>query len=305
MQRIPGVLRLYDPAPGHALPILVDSPHSGSDYPIDFHYICDKTVLERYEDRAVDQLLANFHELGATLLCAEAARSYIDLNRALSDMTYSQIEQWRGYKLNPKYALRGIGLIWETANGHDIYEEPIKQAEVETRINAFYHPYYKVLNDRAKKLKARFGKFWHLNVHSMPKDIDADIILGTLDGKSCSEEFASCLESAFSACGLKVRKNLHYKGANLTRLFGRPHDDSESVQIEINKDLYLRDDLLTIDYPKFVTFKRQMENVFKMVGNYTMQELQALKTPANDTLSAASRSSIEARMPSAASEVTP
>lgn len=307
MQRIPGVLRLYDPAPGHALPILVDSPHSGSHYPADFKFICDKTALERYEDRAVDQLLANFPALGATMLCSEVARSYVDLNRKVNDFDGKQIFPHEfPFQPDPDYALRGIGVVWETVNGHFIYANRITPAEFEARIKNFYEPYYATLHQRAAKLKKKFGKFWHLNFHSMNKAMEAEVIIGTLDGQSCSDDFLCCVENAFHDCGLKnILKDTHYKGANLTQLFGDPKNNSESIQIEINKGLYLQDDLLTIDQPKFKKLQAQLEGVFKIIGCYAMEQIQMLKISAKDSLSAASRPSIDALTPSAAREVTP
>lgn len=306
IERIPGILRISHPAPVHAVPLLVDSPHSGRHYPKDFNHTCTRVQLERYEDRHVDALVERLTDLGATVVCAEVARSYIDLNRATSDMTYSQFRNtWQGEALQPNYAKRGIGLVWTSVDHQPIYHHLPTSAEVQRRINTYYRPYYHALEHCAERLKERFGKFWHLNMHSMSPDMRPDIILGTLEGESCSDEFLACVEGALKGQGLRVENNIHYKGANLTYLFGKPHMQSESMQIEINKRLYLKDDLLNIDPAKFAAFKTLLENVCKIAGNYAAAEISPSKTPAKAALSAASRSSIEARMPSAASEVTP
>jgi len=307
VERIPGILRVYDPAPAHAVPLLVDSPHSGTHYPKDFNFTCDKAELERYEDRAVDQLVTGMADLGATVVCAEIARSYLDLNRSTRDMLPGQFRNsWTGETLKPDYARRGIGLVWTTVDSKAIYHHPPTAAAVQKRINTYYKPYYAALEHRAQRLRDQFGKFWHLNMHSMHPNMPQDIILGTLEGESCSEAFAGCVEDALRAQGLfRVAKNFQYKGANLTTLFGKPHEHSESMQIEINKRLYLKDDLLTIDPEKFARLKDQLENLCKMVGNYAAAEVMVPKTPLKDALSAASTSSIEARVPSAAIDVTP
>lgn len=306
IERIPGILRVSHPAAGHAVPLLVDSPHSGRHYPADFNHACERVLLERYEDRHVDALVEGLTDMGATVVCAEIARSYIDLNRATDDMTYYQFRNsWQGETLHPNYAKRGIGLVWTYVDHQPIYHHLPTAAEAKQRINTYYRPYYHALEYCADKLKAAFGKFWHLNMHSMSPDMHPDIILGTLEGESCSDEFLSCIEGTLKGFGLRVENNIHYKGANLTYLFGKPHMQSESMQIEINKRLYLKDDLMTIDEAKFAALKIQIENVCKIAGNYALAEVSASKTPAKDALRTASRSSIEARMPSAASEVTP
>ena len=82
---IPGVLWRRDP-PGPRLPLVLDSPHSGSDYPDDFAYCCPLPVLRRAEDAYVDELYEVAPALGATLIGALFPRSYLDPNRAPDDL---------------------------------------------------------------------------------------------------------------------------------------------------------------------------------------------------------------------------
>src|SRR5262249_53901878 len=78
---IPGVLWRRDPkAP--EMPLVFDSPHSGSEYPEDFGFCCPLDVLRTAEDTHVDELYAAAPELGATLIGAVFPRSYLDPNRA-------------------------------------------------------------------------------------------------------------------------------------------------------------------------------------------------------------------------------
>ncbi|MED5574247.1 MAG: N-formylglutamate amidohydrolase, partial [Pseudomonadota bacterium] len=68
-ETIPGVYRLD--APGHLrIPLVLDSPHSGSDYPESFDTTVPLTVLRRAEDMYVDDLFADGPELGAPLVSA-------------------------------------------------------------------------------------------------------------------------------------------------------------------------------------------------------------------------------------------
>src|SRR5215469_5909013 len=80
-----GVLWRQEPL-GTELPLVLDSPHSGSLYPEDFGYCCPLPVLRRAEDAYVDELYGAAPEFGATLIAAMFPRSYIDANRAVDDI---------------------------------------------------------------------------------------------------------------------------------------------------------------------------------------------------------------------------
>jgi N-formylglutamate deformylase len=72
--------------PGRALPIVIDSPHSGMQYPADFGASLPLATLRGGEDTWVDQMYALAPSLGATLIAAQFPRVYIDPNRSLHDI---------------------------------------------------------------------------------------------------------------------------------------------------------------------------------------------------------------------------
>src|ERR1700736_5304124 len=77
-----GVLDLPEPA-ARRLPLVLASPHSGSEYPADFVAASrlDPLALRRSEDSFVDELFAAAPRLGAPLLAARFPRAYVDVNR--------------------------------------------------------------------------------------------------------------------------------------------------------------------------------------------------------------------------------
>src|SRR5665213_1637428 len=77
-----GILDLRRPAE-RTLPLVLSSPHSGTDYPQDLlnSSRLDPLTLRRSEDSFVDQIFAAAPELGAPLLAARFPRAYIDVNR--------------------------------------------------------------------------------------------------------------------------------------------------------------------------------------------------------------------------------
>ena len=80
-----------------AVPLVLDSPHSGSEYPGDFRAAVATELLRQSEDSFVDELYASGPALGATLVTANFPRSYIDPNRSLFDIDASLLaEPWPG-----------------------------------------------------------------------------------------------------------------------------------------------------------------------------------------------------------------
>ena len=81
----------------HEVPVVFDSPHSGTRYPADFGHIVDSMTLRRAEDTHVEALYAAAPELGATLIAANFPRSYIDANRSLLDIDAALLDSaWPG-----------------------------------------------------------------------------------------------------------------------------------------------------------------------------------------------------------------
>ena len=71
---IPGVLWRRDPRVDE-VPLVFDSPHSGSSYPENFRFCCPLEVLRTAEDTYVDELYSAAPAFGATLIGAVFPRS--------------------------------------------------------------------------------------------------------------------------------------------------------------------------------------------------------------------------------------
>ena len=113
--------------PAHgALPIVIDSPHSGTAYPADFGYSAPFELLRRGEDLYVDRLYANAPQHGATFVAANFPRAYIDPNRLLADIDEALLDApWPGeVATGPKTKL-GIGLIWRMLGHVPVYSRTL------------------------------------------------------------------------------------------------------------------------------------------------------------------------------------
>jgi N-formylglutamate deformylase len=181
-----------------ALPIVVDSPHSGTDYPADFGSVLQGLALRQGEDTFVHDLWGSAPRHGATLLAANFPRAYIDPNRSLVDIDAALLAgPWPGPVTPGRKTEIGIGLVWRLMDGRPIYDRRLPVAEVQGRIDRCWRPYHAALDTALAAAAALGGPRWHLNVHSMPDESYrrlglpekplADFVLGNLDGSTCDE----------------------------------------------------------------------------------------------------------------------
>ncbi|WP_274425253.1 N-formylglutamate amidohydrolase [Chelativorans sp. YIM 93263] len=243
-------VRRYDPT-GSRAPVVFDSPHSGAVYPPDFRPAVPLHLLKGGEDRFVDELVADVPRHGAVLVVARFARTYIDPNRTLVDLDEELLEEpWPGPVSPSDHTKRGVGLIFrEIGNEVPIYDRLLSVAEVQRRIDLCWRPYHEVLDSALDEAHRRWGVAWHINCHSMTGSGNAlspdpgkprpAFVLGDRDGTSCAPEFTAFVASVLEEMDYSVTTNDPYKGAELVLRHGRPAEGRHSLQIEINRDLYM------------------------------------------------------------------
>lgn len=244
---IPGVLWRRDPA-GDALPLVLDSPHSGSFYPEDFSFCCPLPILRRAEDAFVDELFGTAPDFGATLIAAVFPRSYLDVNRAADDLDPGLFAAAWPEHLPLRPATR-VGLVRRYAQpGIPIYDRKLHPSDVLERIERYHTPYHRALDETCDRLHGEFGAVWHINCHSMPstgnrqlgrKGEHGDFVLGDRDGTTCDGEFTDFVAHTLRDMGYEVHVNDGYKGVEIVRRQGRPGERRHSLQIEIDRALYM------------------------------------------------------------------
>ena len=128
-----------------------------------------------------------------------------------------------------------------------------RKAQVQTlvdRITRYHQPYHHALQHLLNTAHARFGVVHHINCHSMnavsglmgeggagiPR---ADIVLGDRDGSSCAPEFTAFVREVMQGLGYSVKVNDPFKGVELVRAYANPAEGRHSLQLEINKRLYM------------------------------------------------------------------
>ncbi|MDR3425497.1 MAG: N-formylglutamate amidohydrolase [Alphaproteobacteria bacterium] len=227
-------------------PLLVDSPHSGRIYPVDFAYACPLNLLRQAEDAYVDETIAGAAEVGATVLMAEFPRTMIDANRAENDIDPAILNAVWPRLLEPSPAtLSGFGLVRRVCrNGIPLYRAPLTIAEVERRLAVYYRPYHRRLSQLVEERLKKFGACYLLDIHSMPHRIEnggssPDFVLGDRDGTSCDPDFTRQAQIILQDFGYHVVLNDPYKGVEIMRRYGLTGQGAQALQIEINRRLYL------------------------------------------------------------------
>lgn len=278
---IPGVLERHDPTCAIA-PVVLDSPHSGSQYPGDFGAALPLARLRAGEDAFVDELFGAAPAHGATLLRALFPRTYIDPNRSPDDVDESLLDgPWpAGARPGPKTAL-GIGLIPKRQPGGLVYDRRLTVREAERRLEHYYHPYHAELAAAIDARHADFGTVWHLDCHSMPAlstEVSPegpgrrrpDFCLGDRDGETCEPAFTRHVAEKLAGLGYSVTINDPYKGVELIRRHADPARGRHSLQIEINRGLYM-DERAIVRGPGFVDLRADLERLVASVCAYALE----------------------------------
>ena len=263
-----------------AVALVLDSPHSGHDFPADFDAIVSEAELRESEDCYVDELYAAAHEIGAPLLAASFPRTYLDPNRHAGDVDLELIEGPWPWEYRPSGKGRiGKALIWRTLeDGRPIYARRLAPDSVRKRIERFHTPYHQKLKGLLDAAHKKFGKVYHINCHSMRavagKQSDdgagavrADFVLGDRDGTTCDPRFTEFVHQVLAGMGYSVKVNDPYKGVELVRAFSDPKAGRHSLQIEINKKLYMAEDGSLKKGAGFARLQMNLGELLKAVKN--------------------------------------
>jgi N-formylglutamate deformylase len=244
---------------GHT-PVVLDSPHSGTHYPPDFGYVCDLATLRKAEDTHVEKLYAFAPALGVAWIEAHFPRSYLDANRNTTEVDFAMLDgHWPHSDASNDAAILsklrlGKGLIWRaTDDGMPMYNRRLTVAQVEARIANCWQPYHAAVCKAIDAAHARHGYSIHVNCHSMPAVasshatdfpgmVHADFVLGNRDGATASPALMLCIQELLEKQGYSVAINHPYKGVELVRRYGNPALHRHSVQVEINRKLYMNED---------------------------------------------------------------
>jgi N-formylglutamate amidohydrolase len=241
---------IVEPAAWRA-PIIFNSPHSGSVYPDEFLSASriDLPGLRRSEDSFMDELIGGLSDRGFPTVTVNFPRSYVDVNR-------------EPYELDPRmFAGRlpsfantrsmrvagGLGTIPRVVgDGQEIYRERLSVDDALARIEALYKPYHRALRRLINKAHQAFGTVVVVDCHSMPsigvsrdEPRRPDVVIGDRYGTSCAPMLADMIEETMGRLGYSVGRNKPYAGGFITEHYGNPASGLHSVQLELNRAIYM------------------------------------------------------------------
>lgn len=236
--------------------LVLDSPHSGTQYPADFGHACDPALLRHAEDTHVEKLYDFAPAMGVAWIEALFPRSYLDVNRNTTEVDPQMLDgPWPDpLESDPAAQAKvrlGKGLVWRCMDdGRPIYDRLLSAAEVRSRIDTCWHPYHAAVAQAISAAHARHGYSVHVNCHSMPAVaashatdfpglVHADFVVGDRDGTTADARLSRLLCEQLRGLGYSVDYNHPYKGVELVRRYGDPARHRHSIQLEINRKLYM------------------------------------------------------------------
>jgi N-formylglutamate amidohydrolase len=230
---------------------LLNSPHSGEDFPAEFlaRAQLPRNTLRRASDLYVDRLIEPLLQAGATIMRAHLPRSFIDLNREPLELDPRLIAGPMPVEANTR-SLRvagGLGTVPRVIGDQvEIYAGKLALEEALIRIERYYLPYHQRLSDVLAALRGAQGFACLIDCHSMPSTARItgpgpmpDIVVGDRFGTSASPTLVALFEDAARAEGFRVERNQPYAGGYITECYGRPSQGWHAFQVEINRALYM------------------------------------------------------------------
>jgi N-formylglutamate deformylase len=272
-------------------PVAFNSPHSGCVYPRAFLASArlDLATLRRSEDCFVDELLAGVVTRGHPLMRAHFPRCFVDVNREPYELDPRMFDGRLPSFANTR-SMRvagGLGTVARVVgDAQEIYDQRIPVDDALRRIEGLYKPYHRALRKLVTRVHRDFGTAVLVDCHSMPSTAGpkderprADIVIGDRYGTSCVSVIADTIELTLRERGYTVSRNKPYAGGFITEHYGNPAAGLHSVQLEINRGLYM-DERRFERSKTFSTVAQDMETISDRLNEIALQELRPYRSAA-------------------------
>lgn len=247
------------------IPFILSIPHCGIEFPKKLKHKYKEDFIKTPDDTDwfLDMLYDFAPELGITTIAAKYSRWVIDLNRDPENKSLYDDG-------------RIITSLCPTTNflGDSIYhsnQEPSLN-DIENRLEKYYWPYHNKINQLINEFKANFSTVFFWDAHSIRRYVPTinpepfpDLIVGNNDKKTADKAFINtCLEQ-LKKSGLNLTHNTPFKGGNLTRSKGNPLKNVHAIQLEMSKDLYMKNKETEYDYEKALEIKSILKTTFENI----------------------------------------
>lgn len=246
----PGLFLRHEP-PAAAAPLVVDVSRSGREYPGQYRSPLPFTTVHDNVSMYVEDLWAGAPAAGGTLLYCSFPNTWIDVNRNEADMDPDIVDGRWPKELKPTArTLEGLGLIkTKSRYGEAFQERRLTVEEIEERLAQYYRPYHAELKRIVDETRRRFGVVRQISCHCMsavgaPTHPDAgkqraDFCISDLKGKTSSPQTMALVVDTLRGWNYSVSVNDPYVGNELIGRHGNPARGIDSIQVEINKKLFM------------------------------------------------------------------
>ncbi|RUP25447.1 MAG: N-formylglutamate amidohydrolase [Curvibacter sp.] len=277
------------------MPVVIDSPHSWPQWPEGVSTLAPRSAIQSSWDAHVEVLWALAVAGRAPVLSARFHRSLIDANRARDDIDPEMLDgPWPGPVTPSDKSARGFGLIRRLALPDvPMYGSRLPVREIQRRLLTYYDPYHARLASLIDATQQRFGHCLHLDCHSMKSVGNAmnhdagrarpDVVVSDLHGQSAAPEVTRTVAALLRAQGLCVSINDPYEGAELIHRHGRPQERCHSLQIELNRSLYMDETLFTLTPghgPLVQALRKMLDELSGLLPDLLRIPLKSTSTPA-------------------------
>ncbi len=248
------------------LPIIISIPHAGIDFPTQTASQIKPEFLRHPVDTDwfVHRLYQFAESMGITVIQAQYSRYVIDLNRAPQNTPlYS----------NARFQTSLVPL--QTFSKQNIYLDfPPSKAEIESRLQKYYWPYYRKISALLDALRQDFAHVLLFDAHSIKRYVPAissdkfpSFILGNQNGQTADKSIIDCaLQALKKDDQYTVSHNMPFKGGHITRHFSNPQNGIHALQLEMSQDIYMNEETTKFQEHKANAVIQILQPMFLALG---------------------------------------
>lgn len=253
----------YLPAQAPKVPIILSIPHCGTHFPHELEALFESKQRQTLDDTDwyLQQLYDFAPALGICTVFAHYSRWVVDLNRDANNQKLYDDGRIQT-QLTPTHNFHGEKLY------KDGEYEP-NEGEVLRRKQAYYTPYHQQIQQLLEQRLRQFGQVLLWDAHSIRHYLPLiqntsfpEMILGNNDERSCGQRLIHRALRALKNGGYQVAHNRPFKGGAITRKYGKPQKNIHSLQLEMNKNLYMDDSERDYDPQRAARLKHTLEQTF-------------------------------------------
>ena len=228
--------------------VIVSCPHAGRYYPEDLVAAGSVGIeaLRDLEDFAVDALLDNLRHTNIGGICCQIARAYIDVNRPEDALDQNMFDEPVTAAKQSRKVRAGYGLLPRVTSARTpIHDRLLSANAADQRIQFAYRPYHDKLQELLDNASQSHGYYLLVDCHSMPATDQynrhlPDIVLGDCHGRTLAPCVGKQIDDFIQSKNFTIGWNTPYPGGYITSHYGKAASSGQSLQIEINRSLYMR-----------------------------------------------------------------